>query len=184
MGILSLFRKPDTGVYRILNTVTGCVYIGASARSIEERWNHHRNELRRNRHPNSRLQSDWLRYGEDAFRFSVIERVSGHDKVFAREVYWQDKDYDPRIRYNPPNIKTTVKRRPAARADQYIRMPGKQAGSGEWHATAEEIVLWLADIRINDGSIAGRPVNIERIARLTKLPVNEVRAIIEQHYHG
>ena len=61
------------GIYKIKNRITHKVYIGESV-DIKSRWSSHKSELRRGVHHSERLQKDWKKYGEKAFRFSVVER--------------------------------------------------------------------------------------------------------------
>lgn len=49
------------------------MYIGESV-DIKSRWYTHKSELRRGVHHSERLQKEWKKYGEKAFRFSVVER--------------------------------------------------------------------------------------------------------------
>ena len=74
------------GIYEILNKDNGKRYIGQS-NNILDRLNHHRSELRNNRHRNLYLQSSWNYHGEDAFEFNPIEECT-KDKLNAREIYW------------------------------------------------------------------------------------------------
>lgn len=105
MGILSrLFGprpKDRPGVYSIVNRRTGCVYIGASGRSITERWAKHRRDLAAGRHHNKRLQADWDRYGSRGFRFVVLEVVEEPAAVFDREQAWQRARWSADGCYNP-----------------------------------------------------------------------------------
>lgn len=61
------------GIYKIKNRITHKVYIGESV-DIKSRWHTYKSELRRGVHHSERLQKDWKKYGEKAFRFSVVER--------------------------------------------------------------------------------------------------------------
>lgn len=78
-----------SGIYKISNTVTGKLYVG-SAVNIAIRWREHRCDLRRGNHRNQRLQRAWLKYGESAFSFSVLETVHSHADLIAREQHWID----------------------------------------------------------------------------------------------
>lgn len=60
------------GIYRIICLENHKEYIGSST-NIPIRWKNHRNTLNRNVHKNAKLQADWLRYGESAFRFDILE---------------------------------------------------------------------------------------------------------------
>jgi group I intron endonuclease len=64
-----------SGVYRIVCAVSGAVYIGSSV-NMPKRFSIHIFHLKRGTHPNLRLQRAWLKYGEGAFRFDVLELVS------------------------------------------------------------------------------------------------------------
>lgn len=60
-----------SGIYEIVNTVTGCRYIG-SAKNIKGRWTTHRGQLVRHKHHSKYMQRSWNKYGPDIFRFSVL----------------------------------------------------------------------------------------------------------------
>jgi group I intron endonuclease len=75
---IPLLQREDIqcGIYKITNKVTGDKYIGETKRPIEERLKEHLTQLRNNRHCNKYLQRSFNKYGEEAFRFSVITRCS------------------------------------------------------------------------------------------------------------
>lgn len=79
------------GIYCIENTVNNKKYIGLS-RNIEQRWNEHRSKLRRGKHGNVYLQRAWNNYGENAFKFYIIE-VCDSDMLSEREAYYIDKEH-------------------------------------------------------------------------------------------
>jgi group I intron endonuclease len=62
-------------IYQIVSRATGRRYIGSTTRSPTLRWQEHKTQLRAGKHFNSRLQKAFLKYGEDNFLFSVIERT-------------------------------------------------------------------------------------------------------------
>ena len=62
-----------SGIYRILNRVNGKLYVG-SAVEIENRWKTHLACLRGKYHINKHLENAWLKYGEEAFLFEIIEK--------------------------------------------------------------------------------------------------------------
>ena len=63
-----------TGLYLILNTLNGYVYIGESVFYERRKYDHER-RLKSGRHPNSLLQKDYDKYGADAFEFSMIKEI-------------------------------------------------------------------------------------------------------------
>lgn len=77
------------GVYEIRCVASGMHYIGSTEDSFFERLRQHRNQLIRNAHANAHLQAAWNKYGPDAFRFRVVERVESGD-VRAQEQKWID----------------------------------------------------------------------------------------------
>lgn len=60
------------GIYEILNTVNNKRYIGHS-KSILKRWEGHLYHLRRGDSLHTHLQSSWNIYGENSFKFSILE---------------------------------------------------------------------------------------------------------------
>ena len=76
-----------SGVYRILNIVTGKCYVG-SATHIAGRWNKHRKRIKEKTH-SRKLQNALNKYGADNFEFSVLEYCEPEECV-VREQYWID----------------------------------------------------------------------------------------------
>lgn len=75
------------GIYKIVNTANGKVYIGQST-DIRSRFSHHRSELRGNRHHNPHLQAAWNKYGPNAFKFEILEECD-KSKLNERETFWK-----------------------------------------------------------------------------------------------
>ncbi len=73
------------GIYTITNTVNGKIYIGSSS-DIEARWSEHTRKLRNGVHGNIYLQRSWVKYGEESFKFEVIERVR-KSRLIERESF-------------------------------------------------------------------------------------------------
>lgn len=61
-----------TGIYQILNTTDGKVYIG-KARDVLCRWRNHRYQLKKGIHRNAHLQAAYDLDGVEAFIYSVVE---------------------------------------------------------------------------------------------------------------
>ncbi len=74
----------NSGIYQILNTRTGRVYIGSS-KNVSKRFREHLKALQNGKHINTHLQSSFNKHGEDAFEFKVIEYTTD---LFEREAYY------------------------------------------------------------------------------------------------
>lgn len=72
-----------SGIYAILNTQNGKVYIG-SAVNFKTRWRKHRYTLNNNRHHNIYLQRAWNKYGAANFQFEILEHCQV-DQLEERE---------------------------------------------------------------------------------------------------
>lgn len=83
-------KKTFGGIYSILNRKTGKRYVGSSI-DIGKRWYDHRLELRNGTHGNAILQRSWLKHGENAFEFEVLEQIDYADALRAREQHWIDE---------------------------------------------------------------------------------------------
>lgn len=78
-----------SGIYKIINTVNGKYYVGSSINidGSRGRWYNHKYQLRRNKHYNPHLQHAWNKYGENAFRFLVVEVVEGTNLQTVEQKY-------------------------------------------------------------------------------------------------
>lgn len=82
------------GIYAIINTVNNTTYIGSTSHSFLRRWREHRSELYRNDHGNEHLQRAWNKYGEESFRWCVLEvidEVNNPHAIIDREIYYIDE---------------------------------------------------------------------------------------------
>lgn len=89
------------GIYKITNKINGKIYIGSSI-DIKRRWKEHKRQLDLNIHKNKYMQNSWLKYGEENFKFEVIENVYFKDKLIEREQFYVDfyKSYNRGNGYN------------------------------------------------------------------------------------
>lgn len=83
----------QSGIYRIINTKNGRIYIG-STRRFKGRAKSHRADLEANRHKNTYLQNDFNKCGTECFIFEVLEVIDSKEELLCREQYWIDRLYD------------------------------------------------------------------------------------------
>lgn len=74
------------GIYKITNLVNNKVYIGQSI-DVESRFYAHLYMLRNQVHYNSHLQNTWDKYGENNFKFEIIEECR-YELLDNREKYY------------------------------------------------------------------------------------------------
>lgn len=106
------------GVYQIRNRINGKRYIGESV-SIAKRFAEHKRDLRKGNHHCKRLQADWKRYPEIAFKFRKVERFwftkhfVNRDKLILtlllREGFWMDL-FNSMLDYNAEDSLTELKK--------------------------------------------------------------------------
>ena len=76
-----------SGVYKIINNITGDFYIGSS-KDIKRRWASHKLISVWKRHPNVELYKAMDEFGLDNFKFEVLEETSS---LKEHEQYWIER---------------------------------------------------------------------------------------------
>lgn len=79
------------GVYMILNILNDKKYIGSTTVSFKKRWWSHKASLRHNKHKNVYLQNSWNKYGEDNFKFIILDIIDDKNLVLQQEQQWIEK---------------------------------------------------------------------------------------------
>jgi len=74
-------------IYKIRNLFNGKFYVG-SAQDTRTRFRQHRRLLRKGTHHCKHLQNAWNKYGEELFKFEVVERVGSVEGLEAAEDAW------------------------------------------------------------------------------------------------
>lgn len=87
MNAVACIEAPRPVIYKIRNVVNGKFYVGSSINS-KLRFRQHRKLLRGNRHHCKHLQAAWNKYGEDCFKFEIVEHVEAVRNLQQAENCW------------------------------------------------------------------------------------------------
>ena len=100
-------------IYKITNLTNNKVYIGQTI-DFNKRKQEHINALKAKRHKNAHLQSAWEKYGQDSFKFDLLETLIDctNDELTLREQYWIDC-------YGGLNSKNTYNKREAGNSGTF-----------------------------------------------------------------
>lgn len=112
-----------SGIYCIENSITGKKYIGQS-RNINDRWYKHKSELNHNVHDNDYLQNAWNKYGEENFRFYILDQCDEND-LDEKEKYYIEL-HDTLNREHGYNLKSGGQNG-GAKASEYVRQKQSKA---------------------------------------------------------
>ena len=74
-----------TGIYAIINAKTKDRYVGQAV-NIEKRWSEHKRVLRVNKASSPALQEAWNYFGEELFKFEILE-ICERDDLSAKEFF-------------------------------------------------------------------------------------------------
>ena len=87
------------GIYKVINVINNKFYVG-SAVNFAERKRKHWWMLRKGTHANKHLQAAWLKYGEQAFVFVIVESLPDDADLLAAENVWLKEHVGKEYCYN------------------------------------------------------------------------------------
>jgi group I intron endonuclease len=119
-------------IYKITNVINNKFYIG-STKHFVTRKREHIYTLNKKTHRNNYLQKAWNKYGEENFKFEILEENIGQENLLLREQHYLDllKPYIKNIGYNI---------NPTAGSNLGFKMPKsaiekiRQANTGKKHS--------------------------------------------------
>lgn len=88
MIIETLEHLEKFGIYKITNIKNSKFYIGSTTRSFKDRFNDHNRDLKNNKHKNYYLQSSYNRYGDNNFKFEIVEIIDDKNNVSEKEQHY------------------------------------------------------------------------------------------------
>jgi group I intron endonuclease len=86
-------------IYKIRNVVNEHYYIGSTVDSRKRFWEH-RKDLRLGKHVCVRLQRAWNKYGEDCFKFEIVEQLNSREELYPTEQRWLNDHHGTEYCYN------------------------------------------------------------------------------------
>lgn len=106
-------------IYKIRNVVNNKFYVGSTVDSRKRFWEH-RKDLRSGKHTAIALQRAWSKYGEDCFKFEIVEQLNSKEELYPAEQKWLDEHFGEDYCYNcSPNADTPMRNAtPEMRAHQ------------------------------------------------------------------
>lgn len=165
--------RSKSGIYAIICASSREEYVGSSV-DVPGRWAQHRADLRAGRHHNKRLQQVWRRYGEDAFRFVMLEEVFNRADLASAERRHVAAAYE---RCGPLLLTANIPGgwRPGARL--------AAAGNAVSSATLRDAAYYRLRDWILDGTLApDEPLRDEALAEalgMSRTPVREALQRLE-----
>lgn len=102
-------KRDTSGVYLIQCLANGKNYIG-STKCIRRRWQTHVKDLNKKVHHSIKLQEDWIKYGEDNFKFEILLECS-HAESKKFEMEYIEKFNSNKFGYNVKDFKDSTKRK-------------------------------------------------------------------------
>lgn len=99
-------KKNITGIYSITNKINGLIYVGSSVKCIKTRWSYHLRDLRANKHHSFKLQNSYNKYGENSFKFKVLEVIEDTSIILDAEQKYLD-NLKPFFNINPVAVNCT-----------------------------------------------------------------------------
>ena len=80
-------KEIKSGIYQIRNLVNGKIYIGSAVLLIRREKDHFR-QLKKDQHPNRKLQRAWNKHGEQNFLFEIVEEVQERENLIETEQFY------------------------------------------------------------------------------------------------
>jgi group I intron endonuclease len=137
-----------SGIYIITNIVSGKKYIGSSL-NYKQRIRQHKYSLRKKTHYNNHLQSSFNKYGEESFKFELLELTSN---LIERETYhiYNQNVLNPLYGYNKATI---IKNTSGYKMSEYSRGKMSLSKKGtKMHINTKKALIKANKERVYDTS--------------------------------
>lgn len=169
-----------SGVYKIICTVNGKIYIG-SAINLRRRWNEHQRRLSLNIHDNQHLQRAYNKYGKSAFEFEIVE-LARTEILLVRENYWIESlgVCDESIGFNIAKDATAPMRGRKASAETCIKIGNIHRGKVVSEETRAKLSAAKKGVKLSPETRA--KIGIASTGRKQSLETIEKRRVSRKGY--
>ena len=144
-------------IYKIRNVINDKFYVGSTVDSRKRFWAH-RKALRLGTHDCIHLQRAWNKYGEDCFKFEIVEQLTTREELYPTEQKWLNEHFGNNYCYNV-----------AAHADA----PMRDASSELRAHQAEKTKAWIEANGHPRQGMAHAPESIELMRENNRAPKGE-----------
>lgn len=132
-------------IYKIRNVVNEHYYVGSTVDSRKRFWAH-RKALRSGTHDCIRLQRAWNKYGEDCFKFEIVQQLNTKDELYPAEQKWLDEHFGTEYCYNVAahadspmrDASPEIRARLAAKTKAWLERDGHPRQGAEWSEEKKE----------------------------------------------
>lgn len=132
-------------IYKIRNIVNGNFYVGSTVDSRKRFWAH-RKALRAGTHDCVHLQRAWDKYGEDCFKFELVQVLETREGLYQAEQKWLDEHFGQNHCYNVSanadspmrNASPEMRALLAERTKAWLERDGHPRQGAEWSDSDKE----------------------------------------------
>jgi group I intron endonuclease len=96
-----------SGIYKIINKIDGKYYVGRSV-NMDGRIKLHFKLLSRGTHFNYKLQNAYTQFGQDNFRWEIVEQCSSERLCESEQRYLDECKSNPNLNYNISYLSDTI----------------------------------------------------------------------------
>jgi len=156
-------------IYKIRNVTNGKFYVGSTV-DTRVRFQTHKRRLKKGTHQSPHLQAAWNKYGEECFKFEVVEHVDDPAKLLAAEQRWLDEHAGKAHCYNWATDASAPMRGKKHTEEAKAKMTGVQL-KGEQHyrygkTVSEETRKKIGDTQRGKPKAPGRTISEEGMAKI------------------
>lgn len=95
-----MIAEPICTIYKITNTINNFIYVGSTARTIEERFMEHFRPSKWEDNPNSLFYADAKKYGKENFKVEALDTCFERHRFIIEEYWWNKLHNEKYLMYD------------------------------------------------------------------------------------